>query len=249
MADRKSGTRTRKSGGPRRASASKRSSSSQGKSSGATKRKSPSTAKRKSPSTAKRKSPSTAKRKSAAKPRAAQTPDISGKTVAEVREALTQGIIGPLHLVMLTRDRIEETMNEAVERGRMTADDARDLVQGLIERGQRQTNDVLSDLEQLLGRGRTEVELQRKRGSGAASKARSRAVQTADPLLAQADRARRAAGVGPTFPIIGYDDLTAAQVQSRLGDLSPAELRKVRDYERRHANRKSVLAAVESKLG
>jgi hypothetical protein len=38
-------------------------------------------------------------------------------------------------------------------------------------------------------------------------------------------------------------------VQSRLDGLSPAELRKVRDYEKRNANRKSVLDAVQSKLG
>jgi hypothetical protein len=68
-------------------------------------------------------------------------------------------------------------------------------------------------------------------------------------VRAQADRARRAAGVGPSFPILGYDDLTAAQVQSRLDGLSPAELRKVRDYEKRNANRKSVLDAIQSKLG
>jgi hypothetical protein len=67
-------------------------------------------------------------------------------------------------------------------------------------------------------------------------------------VLAQADRARRVAGIGPAFPITRYDDLTAAQVQSRLGGLSPAELRKVRDYEKRNANRKSVLDAIETKL-
>jgi hypothetical protein len=55
--------------------------------------------------------------------------------------------------------------------------------------------------------------------------------------------------VGPAFPILGYDDLTAAQVQSRLEDLSTAELRKVRDYERRNANRKSVLDSIAARLG
>ena len=83
----------------------------------------------------------------------------------------------------------------------------------------------------------------------ATKSARKAASDAADPLLAQADRARRAAGVGPAFPITGYDDLTAAQVQSRLNGLSPAELRKVRDYEKRNANRKSVLDAISSKLG
>ena len=63
-----------------------------------------------------------------------------------------------------------------------------------------------------------------------------------------ADRARRTVGVGPSFPILGYDDLTAAQVEGRLDGLTPAELRKVRDYERRHANRKSVLGAIERAL-
>jgi len=76
----------------------------------------------------------------------------------------------------------------------------------------------------------------------------ARARQAGDQVLAQADRARRVARVGPTFPILNYDDLTASQVQSRLDSLTPAELRKVRDYERRNANRKSVLSAVESKL-
>ncbi len=157
--------------------------------------------------------------------------DISGKTPSEVREALDQGVIAPLDLVMLTRERIEETFKEAVERGRITAEDARQLTQGLIERGQQQTSDVLRDLEQLLDRGR------------------KRAANAADPVIAQADRARRAAKVGPSFPILGYDDLTVAQVQGRLGSLSPPELRKVRTYERKHANRKSVLSAVETKLG
>jgi hypothetical protein len=83
---------------------------------------------------------------------------------------------------------------------------------------------------------------------GAVGKATKVAREAADPAIAQADRARRTAGIGPTFPIIGYDDLTAAQVQTRLEGLSPAELRKVRDYERRNANRKSVLDAVGSKL-
>jgi polyhydroxyalkanoate synthesis regulator phasin len=168
--------------------------------------------------------------------------DISSKNVADFRELLTRGLIAPLNLLLLTRERIEEVMNDAVSRGRMTTDDAQDLIQGLVNRGRRQTTDVVRDLEQLLGRGRSEVESRTAR-------VRSRAVQSADPVLAQADRARRAAGVGPVFPISVYDDLTAAQVQSRLGDLSPAELRKVRDYERRNANRKSVLTAIESKLG
>jgi hypothetical protein len=73
-------------------------------------------------------------------------------------------------------------------------------------------------------------------------------VKAAAPALAQADRARRGAGVGPTFPISLYDELNVADIKSRLGELTPAELRKVRDHERRGAKRKGVLSAIEAKL-
>jgi len=180
---------------------------------------------------------------------------FSGKTVAELREAIAKGIVAPLNLVMLTRDRIQEVLDDAVSRGRVTADDAQDLARNLFERGRKQTNDVLGDLEQLLGRGGGQLQDARKAAGRArvqveeaTSRARSSVRGASDVALAQADRARRVAGVGPTFPVLGYDDLTAAQVVGRLDSLTPAELRKVRDYERRNANRKSVLDAIETKL-
>jgi polyhydroxyalkanoate synthesis regulator phasin len=191
---------------------------------------------------------------------AAKATDFSGKTVAEFRNALSTNLIRPLELVMLSRQRIEDALDEVVRRGRMTRDDASQLGQALFTIGRQQTDDVMKDLEQLLGRGRSRLEKRstraRDRSMDAATRARQQVGQTAkaarnaaDPLLARADRARRAAGVGPSFPVTGYDDLTAAQIQSRLGTLTPAELRKVRDYERRRGNRKSVLEAIESKLG
>jgi len=60
---------------------------------------------------------------------------------------------------------------------------------------------------------------------------------------------RRTAGVGPSFPITGYDDVNASQIVGRLRDLSPAQLRKVRDRERRGAGRKTIFKAIESRLG
>jgi hypothetical protein len=167
--------------------------------------------------------------------------------------------MGPMEMVLLTRDRIEEALSEAVERGRMTSADAQALASGLLDRGRKQTNEVLKDLEGILGRGRDEIDgrtsgVRRAAGGavgaarGQVSGARSRAVRAASGPLAQADRARRTAGVGPNFPITAYDDLTADQVVSRLGTLTAAELRKVRDYERRNANRKTVLNSIETKL-
>ena len=117
--------------------------------------------------------------------------------------------INPIDALVLTRERIQEVLDDAVERGRMTRDDATQLLAELVRRG----------------------------------------TAPADRLLREVDRARRAAGLGSSFPITGYDDLTAAQVAERLDDLSSAQLRQVREHERRNANRKSVLTAVERKLG
>ncbi len=152
-------------------------------------------------------------------------------------EQLAQRVINPLGLVVLTRERIQDTLDEAAERGRLTRTDANELVGELVKRGRQQTDELLADLERLLGRGRGSLE--------SATKGLSDGM---DRIVRTADRARRTVGVGPSFPILGYDDLTATQVESRLDGLTPAELRKVREYERRHANRKSVLGAIERGL-
>jgi polyhydroxyalkanoate synthesis regulator phasin len=153
--------------------------------------------------------------------------------LAGLAEQLVNGVLKPLDAVLLTHERIQETLEEAAERGRLTRSDANELVAELFLRGRQQTDDVLGDLERLVG----------------TATRRARKIEPVDRIVRGADRARRSVGVGPSFPIIGYDDLTARQVLDRLGPLRPAELRRVRDYERRHANRKSVLGAVEKSLG
>jgi hypothetical protein len=111
----------------------------------------------------------------------------------------------PLEALVLTRERIQEVLDDAVERGRITRADASDLLAELVRRGRRQTDELVGT-------------------------------------------ARRAVGMGASFPISGYDDLTAAEVTERLDGLGAADLRTVREHERRNANRKSVLAAIERKL-
>lgn len=183
----------------------------------------------------------------------ARSAGVEAKTVAEFRSALRKNLIRPMEIVMLSRDRIEEVLGEAVDQGRVTTRDAQRITAGLVKLGQQQTTDVLKDLEGLFGRGKDEIGTRTagaRKAAGAATKdARSKAVRAASPALAQADRVRRGAGVGPSFPITRYDDLTASQIQSRLVTLTPPELRKVRDHERRNANRSTVLGAIEAKLG
>ena len=129
-------------------------------------------------------------------------------------------LLNPLDALLLTRERIQEVLDDAVARGRMTRDDASELLAELVRRGRRSTDDLVDGLASL----------------------------PPDRVMREVDRARRAAGLGSSFPITGYDELTAAKVVDRLDGLTPAELRAVRDHERRNANRKSVLAAVERRL-
>jgi polyhydroxyalkanoate synthesis regulator phasin len=211
------------SGGSRRASTSKRSAAA--KKGGAARGR-------------QQKARSTAKTASRAATKPAGAAGVEAKTVAEFREALRKNLIKPSGMVLLTRDRIEEALHKS---GKLSAKDARGIAGDLVKRGRKETDDVLKDLENLLDKGRRDV-------SKRASKARGRAVHAASPAIARADKARRAAGVGSKFPISLYDELKVGEIKSRLGDLSPAELRKVRDYERRNANRKGVLNSIESKL-
>ena len=136
--------------------------------------------------------------------------------VAAARDRIVRSVLAPLNAVLLTRKHIEEVLDDAVSRGRMTRSDAQEMAQSLLSRSARATDDFLSDVERMLGRGGGDLE--------------------AAPVSERG------------LPIAGYDDLSAAQVQDRLDGLTPAELRRLRDYEQRHANRKTVLDRIDRKL-
>jgi polyhydroxyalkanoate synthesis regulator phasin len=179
--------------------------------------------------------PSGSSRPARAEPSAASGSD----GLATVIEQLSNRLFQRLDLVVLTREKIQETMDDAAERGRVTRSDANALASELIRRGRQQRDDIWSEIEQVLGRGRDQL--------GSATR-RARQSEPVDRIVRGADRARRSVSLGSSFPIAGYDELTARQVTGRLAGLSPSELRRVGEYERRHANRKSVLAAVDKAL-
>lgn len=176
--------------------------------------------------------------------------------------------------VTISRERLQEVVDDAVRRGRMTRGDAEDLVVRLLTRGREQADDIIGELDRVISQVRSDVgerasaqRRQAERTAGRARReledaaerarqevgsradgARKRAVSAADQPLATADRARRRVGA-PGFPISAYDQLSVRQIDSRLGELSRDELRRVRDYERGHKGRKGVLRALDRKLG
>ena len=185
-------------------------------------------------------------KKSTRKPKVERSADRADKSVEAFRDALERS-------VTLPRERIQEVVDDAVKRGRMTRDDANDMVSKLVSRGRKQSEELVKELEALLdqarrqvGRGTTKA---RRQAKGTAGKVAKSARDAADEPLAQIDKVRRKAGVGPSFPITGYDELTAAQINRRIADMTKPDLRKVRTYERNNKARKSILAKLEKALG
>lgn len=191
------------------------------------------------------------------------------KSVQAFRDALEKS-------VTISLERLQEVLDDAVKRGRMTRGDAEDLVGRLVAKSRDQAEEIRRQLEDLIvqlreagsaagaaaanprrtagraaDRAKREIESAKDRALGdiedRAKKARKRAVKAADQPLATADRARRRARL-PGFPISGYDELSVPQIDRRLADLKPAQLRKVRDHERANKARKGVLRAVDREL-
>jgi polyhydroxyalkanoate synthesis regulator phasin len=162
------------------------------------------------------------------------------QSVQAFREALEKS-------VTISRERLQEVVDDAVRRGRMTRGDAEEMVGRLLTRGRDQAEDLRSQLERVLSQLREAPDRARRQVGDRAEVARKRAVVAVDKPLASADRVRRRARV-PGFPITAYDQLSTRQIDGRLQELSRVQLRKVRDYERRNKARKSVLRAVDRKL-
>ena len=174
--------------------------------------------------------------------------------------------------VTISRERLQEVVDDAVRRGRMTRGDAEDLVGRLVSRGREQAEGILAELEKLLGQVRDGAEAAasprrtarratkkarrdlsdateraRKEVRGRTKRVRKRAVKAVDQPLARADRVKRRARV-PGPPITAYDSLTIRQIDGRLADLTNAQLTKVRDYEQSNKGRKGILRAIDRRL-
>jgi hypothetical protein len=104
-------------------------------------------------------------------------------------------------------------------------------------------------------------DLKMVREEEAAGKARASILARIDGLLARdvpaarpATPARRPAATrapsraAANLPIDDYDNLTVPQIVAHLVSLSPAELRQLRTYEKRHKNRAGVLTRIEGAL-
>ena len=54
--------------------------------------------------------------------------------------------------------------------------------------------------------------------------------------------------IGGGFPIPGYDELNVEEVKGMLDDLTAAQIREVREYEKRNKNRETLIEQFDRKL-
>ena len=179
-------------------------------------------------------------RKSSATRRSTAAAGRADKSVEQFREALERS-------VTLSRDRLQETVDDLVKRGRIQQRDANELVSNIVSRGRRQRNDLIKQLERLRRDLEGRVAPARRQARSVSKRAERAAIEAADRPLAEADRLRRRAGV-PGGPITAYDRLSVPQIKTRLKDLSTADLRKVRTQEKRGKGRKGILDDIERRL-
>jgi polyhydroxyalkanoate synthesis regulator phasin len=83
------------------------------------------------------------------------------ESVEAFREALEKSIT-------ISRERLQEVVDDAVRRGRMTRGDAEELVNRLVTRGREQADDILGELETLVKQLGEEVGSRAKRARGRA---------------------------------------------------------------------------------
>src|SRR6202034_596131 len=96
-----------------------------------------------------------------AKPTATQTKSTAAKSsraAGTAKRSNARNVSTPLDIVILTRDRIQETLDEAAKRGRVTRSDANELVAELVRRGRTQSEDLVAEVERQLDRGRSQVD-------------------------------------------------------------------------------------------
>lgn len=139
--------------------------------------------------------------------------------------------------VTVSRERLQEVLDDAVDRGRMTRRDAESLISELLDKGRRQRDTLLEELERLgkqLGKQSEKVARQAR--------------EVTEKPLAKAERKLRSRRPTP-FPIAGYDEMNAVDVRKHLANLNADQLRAVREREQQGKGRKTVLDAIAKDLG
>jgi polyhydroxyalkanoate synthesis regulator phasin len=122
---------------------------------------------------------STAKKSTAKKSKAKASKKAAGGRATGLDKSVEQFRDSLEHSVTLSVDRLQEVIDDAVKRGRMTRSDSEKMLSDLVKKGRRQTDSLLKELERLLRQARKGVTgrtspAPRKQATQAARRARKK---------------------------------------------------------------------------
>jgi hypothetical protein len=66
--------------------------------------------------------------------------------------------------------------------------------------------------------------------------------------VANTEGAKQARKESQALPLEGYNEMSVEDVKEKVKDLPDKELQEIRDYEKRHKNRKTLIEALDHKL-
>jgi len=154
-------------------------------------------------------------------------------------------VYGPAGLALTAA----EEFPRLVQKGRHRVDGqlhaARLVGQFAVQMGRRQLESALGGL--LPADTAPEQQAGARQGEAPSSEEKRHSPAPA-PAPASYSGSQNGALASDALGIPGYDSLSASQVVQRLGGLSPAELEAIRDHERAHRHRQTILNRVEQLL-
>jgi hypothetical protein len=156
-----------------------------------------------------------------------------GKGKARAQSGAKAGGSAVTRNVVAARDRIVDGVSSSINAVLLTRKNIEEVIDDAVKRGRMTRNDAQELMQSLFQHG---------------ARVTSDIISDVERLLGRPGEQGESTGATGGLPIADYDNLSATQVQGRLAALTPAQLRKVRDYEQRHANRKTVLDPIGRRL-
>jgi hypothetical protein len=157
---------------------------------------------------------------------------------------------------------VAKNLREQAESGHATSERFSDQAKRQQEAGRTFAEESASAYMDFLNTAFSQYQEGRQRAAASAQEGARTLSETATGVLGTAtgaagamagttaDATRSAAETAAEQPPIeDYDELTVEEVTSRLEGLSEAELRRVRNYEQRNNNRKTLIAEIDGRLG
>ena len=147
-------------------------------------------------------------------------------------------------------ERVLDHLKEQTESGRAASEQLADQARRQQEAGRAVARESVNAYIDFLDTAFSQYREGTQRAAGSAQEGARAVSQITDHVVGTVAGVTRttAESVAGQPPIDGYDEMNVEEVTSRLDGLSKAELRRVRDYERRNQNRATLIAEIDRRL-